>query len=182
MKKAILLDRDGTINVEKDYLHKIEDFEFEKNVVEALKIFSDLGYTMAVVTNQSGIARGYYTEDDLQKLNEYIKRELEKHGIVIEKFYYCPHHPEKGIGKYKTDCMCRKPNTGMLEAAIEEFDIDKTVSFMVGDTIADIDAGSRAGLTPILVKTGHGIETLEKIGNRKIDIFDSLYDFALSLK
>ena len=103
MKKAILLDRDGTINVEKDYLHKIEDFEFEKNVVEALKIFSDLGYTMAVVTNQSGIARGYYTEDDLQKLNEYIKRELEKHGIIIEKFYYCPHHPEKGIGKYKTD-------------------------------------------------------------------------------
>ena len=83
MKKAILLDRDGTINVEKDYLHKIEDFEFEKNVVEALKIFSDLGYTMAVVTNQSGIARGYYTEDDLQKLNEYIKRELEKHGIII---------------------------------------------------------------------------------------------------
>ena len=78
--------------------------------------------------------------------------------------------------------MCRKPNTGMLEAAIEEFDIDRTVSFMVGDTIADIDAGSRAGLTPILVKTGHGIETLEKMGNRKIDIFDSLYDFALSLK
>lgn len=132
MKKAILLDRDGTINVEKDYLHKIEDFEFEKNVIEALKIFSDLGYTMAVVTNQSGIARGYYTEDDLQKLNEYIKRELEKHGIVIEKFYYCPHHPEKGIGKYKTVCMCRKPNTGMLEAAIEEFDIDRTVSLWWG--------------------------------------------------
>lgn len=182
MKKAILLDRDGTINVEKDYLHKIEDFEFEKNVVEALKIFSSLGYTMAVVTNQSGIARGYYTEDDLQKLNEYIKKELEKHGVIIEKFYYCPHHPENGIGKYKIDCICRKPNTGMLDEAIKEFDIDRTNSFMVGDTIADIDAGSRAGLTPVLVKTGHGMETLEKIGDRKIDIFDSLYDFALSLK
>ncbi|MDU1912106.1 D-glycero-beta-D-manno-heptose 1,7-bisphosphate 7-phosphatase [Fusobacterium sp.] len=182
MKKAILLDRDGTINVEKDYLHKIEDFEFEKNVVEALKIFSSLGYTMAVVTNQSGIARGYYTEKDLEKLNEYIKKELEKQGVIIEKFYYCPHHPENGVGKYKIDCICRKPNTGMLEAAIKEFDIDRRVSFMVGDTIADIDAGSRAGLTPILVKTGHGMETLEKIGDRKIDIFDSLYDFALSLK
>ncbi|BBA53153.1 D-glycero-beta-D-manno-heptose 1,7-bisphosphate 7-phosphatase [Fusobacterium varium] len=182
MKKAILLDRDGTINVEKDYLHKVEDFEFEKNVVEALKIFSSLGYTMAVVTNQSGIARGYYTEDDLKKLNEYIKKELEKHGVIIEKFYYCPHHPENGIGKYKIDCICRKPNTGMLDEAIKEFNIDRTSSFMVGDTIADIDAGSRAGLTPVLVKTGHGMETLQKIGDRKIDIFDSLYDFALSLK
>ena len=101
MKKAILLDRDGTINVEKDYLHKVEDFEFEKNVVEALKIFSSLGYTMAVVTNQSGIARGYYTEDDLKKLNEYIKTELEKHGVIIEKIYYCNHHPEKAIGNKK---------------------------------------------------------------------------------
>lgn len=182
MKKAILLDRDGTINVEKDYLHKVEDFEFEKNVVEALKIFSSLGYTMAVVTNQSGIARGYYTEDDLKKLNEYIKKELEKHGVIIEKFYYCPHHPENGIGRYKIDCICRKPNTGMLDEAIKEFNIDRTSSFMVGDTIADIDAGSRAGLTPVLVKTGHGMETLQKIGDRKIDIFDSLYDFALSLK
>ena len=182
MKKAILLDRDGTINVEKDYLHKVEDFEFEKNVVEALKIFSSLGYTMAVVTNQSGIARGYYTEDDLKKLNEYIKKELEKHGVIIEKFYYCPHHPENGIGKYKIDCICRKPNTGMLDEAIKEFNIDRTSSFMVGDTIADIDAGSRAGLTPVLVKTGHGMETLQKIGDRKIDIFDSLYEFALSLK
>lgn len=137
---------------------------------------------MAVVTNQSGIARGYYTEDDLKKLNEYIKKELEKHGVIIEKFYYCPHHPENGIGKYKIDCICRKPNTGMLDEAIKEFNIDRTSSFMVGDTIADIDAGSRAGLTPVLVKTGHGMETLQKIGDRKIDIFDSLYDFALSLK
>ena len=182
MRKAILLDRDGTINVEKDYLHKIEDFEFEKNVVEALQILSSLGYTMAVVTNQSGIARGYYTEEDLQKLNEHIKRELEKYGVIIEKFYYCPHHPENGIGKYKADCICRKPNTGMLEAAIEEFDIDRKASFMVGDTLADIDAGIKAGLTPILVKTGHGIETLEKIGDREINIFNSLYDFALNLK
>ena len=111
-----------------------------------------------------------------------IKKELEKYGVIIEKFYYCPHHPEKGVGKYKTDCLCRKPNTGMLDAAIKEFNIDTAVSFMVGDTLADIDAGQKAGLTPVLVKTGHGMETLEKIGDRKIDIYNSLYDFALSLK
>ena len=152
-KKAILLDRDGTINVEKDYLHKIEDFEFEKNVVDALKIFSSLGYTLAVVTNQSGIARGFYTEDDLIKLNNYINDRLNEHGVNIEKFYYCPHHPEKGIGKYKVECQCRKPKTGMLDAAIKDLNIDIENSYMIGDTLADIDAGFNAGLTSILVKT-----------------------------
>lgn len=181
-KKAILLDRDGTINVEKDYLYRIEDFEFEKNVVEALKIFSDLGYILAVVTNQSGIARGFYTEEDLERLNNYIKGKLAEDGINIEKFYYCPHHPEKGIGKYKIDCECRKPKTGMLDAAISELNIDICQSYMVGDTLADLDAGKKVGLTPILVTTGHGKETLEKLGDRKVKIYDSLYDFAINLK
>ena len=181
-KKAILLDRDGTINVEKDYLHKIEDFEFEKNVVEALKIFSSLGYALAVVTNQSGIARGFYTEHDLIKLNNYINDRLNEYGVNIEKFYYCPHHPEKGIGKYKVECQCRKPKTGMLDAAIKDLNIDVENSYMIGDTLADIDAGFNAGLTSILVKTGHGLETLEKLGDRKVEIYNSLYDFALKLK
>ena len=181
-KKAILLDRDGTINIEKDYLYKIEDFEFEKNVVQALKIFSAMGYTLAVVTNQSGIARGFYTEEDLEKLNNYIKEKLAEQGIIIEKFYYCPHHPEKGIGKYKIDCECRKPKTGMLDAAIRELDIDISKSYMVGDTLADLDAGKKAGLQPILVTTGHGSETAEKLGERKVEIYNSLYDFALYLK
>lgn len=181
-RKAILLDRDGTINVEKDYLHKIEDFEFEKNVVEALKIFVSLGYVLAVVTNQSGIARGFYTEDDLKKLNNHINDRLKEEGIQIERFYYCPHHPEKGIGKYKVDCECRKPKTGMLDSAIRDLNIDREQSYMVGDTLADIDAGFNAKLTPILVKTGHGLENIEKLADRKVTVYDSLYDFALSLK
>ena len=100
-KKAILLDRDGTINVEKDYLHKIEDFEFEKNVVDALKIFSSLGYTLAVVTNQSGIARGFYTEDDLIKLNNYINDRLNEHGVNIEKFTIVHIILKKGLENIK---------------------------------------------------------------------------------
>ncbi|MEG0729906.1 MAG: HAD family hydrolase [Cetobacterium sp.] len=114
MKKTIFLDRDGTINVEKNYLHKIEDFEFENRAIEALKILSDLGYQLIVVTNQSGIARGYYGEEDLEKLNNYMMEELKKNGVEITACYFCPHHLEKGVGRYKVECECRKPNPGML--------------------------------------------------------------------
>lgn len=182
MKKAILLDRDGTINIEKDYLYKIEDFEFEKKAIDGLKILSELGYILIVVTNQSGIARGYYTEKDLMVLNEYVKKTLLKYGIKIEKFYYCPHHKEKGIGKYKMECNCRKPNSGMLEEAISEFSIDRRSSYMVGDNFSDIEAGIKASLTPILVKTGHGIEHVSKSINSGVKVCDSLYDFAKKLK
>lgn len=182
MNKAIILDRDGTINVEKDYLHKIEDFEFEEGVVEGLKILSNLGYIFVVVTNQSGIARGYYTEEDLIKLNNHISDILEKDGIRIEKFYYCPHHPEKGVGKYKVECECRKPNPGMLEEAIREFNIDREKSFMVGDNISDVEAGINARVTPILVETGHGIKHIEKIKKLKVKSYKNLLDFAVDLE
>lgn len=182
MKKAIILDRDGTINVEKDYLHKVEDFEFEVGVVEGLKILAELGYIFVVVTNQSGIARGYYTEQDLEILNNHIGEILEKDGIKIEKFYFCPHHPEKGVGKYKRECECRKPNPGMLEQAIREFDIDRENSFMVGDNISDIEAGINAKVTPVLIETGHGLEHLEKVKELGIKNYKTLLDFANSLK
>lgn len=181
MNKAIILDRDGTINIEKDYLHKIEDFEFESGVIEGLKILANLGYIFIVVTNQSGIARGYYTEEDLQKLNTHIGNELLKNGIEIKAFYYCPHHPEKGIGEYKVDCECRKPKTGMLEAAIKEFNIDRATSFMIGDNISDVEAGFRANLQPILVETGHGVEHIDRAKQLKIKFYKTLYDFAISL-
>lgn len=182
MRKAVILDRDGTINVEKDYLHRIEDFEFEKGAIEGLKLLAELGYIFVVVTNQSGIARGYYTEEDLIKLNNYINECLEKEGVKIEKFYYCPHHPEKGIDKYRVECNCRKPNTGMLEEAIREFNIDLEGSFMVGDNISDIEAGIRTKMTPILVKTGHGMEHIEKMNELGVSIYENLYEFAKDLK
>lgn len=182
MVKAIILDRDGTINVEKDYLHKIEDFEFEKGAKEGLKILSSLGYILVVVTNQSGIARGYYKEEDLIVLNEYIRRILLEEGVEIKEFYYCPHHLEKGLGKYKIDCECRKPKTGMLDQAVKDFNIDKENSFMVGDNISDIEAGLNAKIEPVLVKTGHGLEHIEEIDRMKIKAFDTLYDFAIYLR
>lgn len=185
MKKAIFLDRDGTINIEKDYLHKIKDFEFETGVLEALKIFKELEYDVIVVTNQSGIARGYYSENDLINLNNYMMTEVKKNSGEILKCYYCPHHPDKGLEKYKIECSCRKPESGMLEEGIKEFNLDRESSYMVGDKMSDIGAGKKSGLKPVLVKTGYGEKTLDKISEEEkssMMIFENLLGFALYLK
>ncbi|MGL5000760.1 MAG: D-glycero-beta-D-manno-heptose 1,7-bisphosphate 7-phosphatase [Cetobacterium sp.] len=159
MRKIIFLDRDGTINVEKSYLHKWEDFEFEKNAIAGLIELKNLGYEFIVVTNQSGIARGYYSEEDLKTLNTRMVTELQKHGVEILECYYCPHHPDKGIGHYKADCDCRKPNPGMLLEGIKKYNVDLNNSFMVGDKKGDLEAGKKAGLKSILVLTGYGEKT-----------------------
>lgn len=181
MRKAIFLDRDGTINVEKDYLYKIEDFQFETGALKGLKIFKELGYIVIVVTNQSGIARGYYTEEELIKLNEYMMLKVKENGGEISKCYFCPHHLEKGINQYRIDCNCRKPNIGMLEKGKNEFNIDMENSYIVGDKISDINAGIKAGLTPILVKTGYGRTTMEK-ENITCEVYDNLGEFAMELR
>ena len=179
-KKAIFLDRDGTINVDKDYLYKIEDFQFEPKADEALKILYDSGYILIVVTNQSGIARGYYSEEDVEILHQNLLKILQEKGIKISKFYYCPHHPTKGVGKYKTDCECRKPNPGMLLKGIEEFNIDTSLSYMVGDKKSDVDAGLKAGVTSIFLNNGK--EEVPKDLSENVLVFKSLYDFAIFLK
>ncbi len=180
MSKCIFLDRDGTINIEKDYLYKKEDFEWEENAKKAIKIFKELGYKVIVITNQSGIARGYYTEEDLHKLHDYIQEELKKEGTEIDAFYYCPNH-EKGIGKYKEKSRDRKPDIGLFEKAKKEYGIDYQKSFMAGDKISDIEAAARLGMTPVFVKTGHGKEEIEQI-YFKAYVYENIYEFALSLK
>ena len=141
MNKALFLDRDGVINVEKDYLYKIEDFEFIDGVFELCKHYIDLGYLIFVVTNQSGIARDYYTEKDFTKLSEWMSKEFLKHNIKIEKVYHCPHHPD-----ISGECSCRKPNPGMLLEAAKEFNISLEDSIIIGDKERDIKAGINAGL------------------------------------
>lgn len=141
MNKAIFLDRDGTLNFEKNYLYKVEDFEFIPGMPEAIKLWNNLGYLVIIVTNQAGVARGYYKEEDIKILHEYINYKLEEINAHIDAFYYCPHHPVHGIGEYKVDCNCRKPKTGMLERAILDFDIDVTHSYLFGDQDSDIKAG-----------------------------------------
>lgn len=137
MNKAIFLDRDGTINVEKNYLYKIEDFEFLPGVVDALKRLQQAGFLLIVITNQSGIGRGYYTEADFQKLNSWMIDTLKKQGVYITDVYFCPHLPDAQIEKYRKDCNCRKPKLGLYEQAVIEHSITLSESFAIGDKIRD---------------------------------------------
>jgi len=141
LKKALFLDRDGVINVEKEYLYKQEDFAFIDGIFELCRHYQEQGYLIFVVTNQSGIARAYYSEEDFAKLTQWMLDEFTKQGIVISKVYHCPHHP-----KLSGECSCRKPKPGMLLDAAREFDVDLANSIIIGDKERDIEAGLNAGL------------------------------------
>ncbi|EMY45907.1 D-glycero-beta-D-manno-heptose 1,7-bisphosphate 7-phosphatase [Glaesserella parasuis] len=156
--KAIFLDRDGTINIDHGYVHNIDDFRFIKGVGHALKQLQDKGYMLVIVTNQSGIARGYFSEAQFHQLTEWMDWSLdEDYGVVLDGIYYCPHHPE-GIANYKKACDCRKPKAGLLLQAISDLDIDPSKSIMVGDKLEDILAAKNAGVkVKILVRTGKPI-------------------------
>ena len=181
MKKAIFLDRDGTINVEKDYIYKSEDLVFEEGTIDALKTFKNLGYILIVVSNQSGIARGYFTEEDLNIFNNNMNEILKKNGVEITEFYCCPHHPD-GIEEYKKICECRKPNNKMIEDAIKKYNIDREKSYMIGDKTSDIGAGLKSNLKTVLVKTGYGLKDMEKIDKNETLICENLKDFSEILK
>jgi D-glycero-D-manno-heptose 1,7-bisphosphate phosphatase len=165
-RRAVFLDRDGTINVEKDYLHRIPDFAFIPGVPAAIRRLKDAGFLVVVVTNQSGVARGYFDETALHALHGHIQQLLADFGTTIDAFYHCPHHPIEGVGEYRVDCDCRKGSPGMLLRAATEYDIDLYRSFMVGDKLADIEAGHAAGCRSILVRTGYGTSEESRIAEQ----------------
>lgn len=138
-KKIVFLDRDGVINKDHGYVGQIEEFEFVDGVFEACKYFSSLGYEIIVITNQSGIGRGYYTQEDFEKLTTYMLEKFKENGIKILKVYYCPHSPD-------IDCSCRKPNIGMIKNACNDFEIDLNKSWLIGDKISDIETAINANI------------------------------------
>jgi D-glycero-D-manno-heptose 1,7-bisphosphate phosphatase len=155
-QRAVFLDRDGTINVEVQYLSKVEEFRLIPGVPYALQRLKDAGFLLVVVTNQSGIGRGLYDEAALSAIHDKMHEELATFGIAIDACYFCPHHPEHAVGDYRVDCACRKPLPGMLHEAARDLDIDLSRSFMVGDKLGDIEAGLNAGCRSLMVKTGYG--------------------------
>jgi D-glycero-D-manno-heptose 1,7-bisphosphate phosphatase len=156
MNKALFMDRDGVINKEISYLFRIQDFEFINGVFEACIFFQDRGYLLFIITNQAGIARGYYSEDQFHQLNNWMLEQFEEQGIFIAKVYYSPYHPIYGIGRYRQESNCRKPAPGMIIQARDEFNIDLTASILVGDKESDIEAGCSAGVgINVLVRSGH---------------------------
>ncbi|MDY0212091.1 MAG: D-glycero-beta-D-manno-heptose 1,7-bisphosphate 7-phosphatase [Desulfuromonadaceae bacterium] len=162
LNKAVFLDRDGTVNIEKNYLIDPRDFTFIPGVPEAIFQLKQAGYLVVLATNQSGIARGYFTHCQVERLHQYLQSELEKHHTAIDAFYLCPHHPTAGTGEFTGICECRKGKPGMLLQAAAELNIDLDRSYMIGDKAADMKAGISAGSHPILVRTGYGEQTLKQ--------------------
>ncbi len=153
---AVFLDRDGTINEEVGYLSRLDQLQIFPETFEAVRLINENGMRAVVVSNQSGVARGYFTEDFVETVHCRIDELLREKGAHIDRFYYCPHHPVYGIGPYLQACRCRKPEPGLLLRAAEELDIDLADSYMIGDMLKDIDAAKRAGAKGILVRTGYG--------------------------
>ncbi len=152
MHKAVFLDRDGVINIEKDYLYKIQDFEFIDGVFDSLKYLQNLDYKLFIITNQSGIARNYYTMEDFNKLTLWMLNEFEKNGIKISQVEICPHGPND-------NCICRKPKIGMIKNILENFQIDLEHSWLIGDKSSDILCAKNANIkNTIQVKSGHSFD------------------------
>jgi D-glycero-D-manno-heptose 1,7-bisphosphate phosphatase len=159
---GLFLDRDGTINTEVDFLTRPEDLQLIPNAAEAIREANRLGIIVVVITNQSGIARGLMSEDDVQAVHQRLEELLAARGARVDAIYYCPHHPDYGTPQYRKACTCRKPKTGMLERAAQEFGFDLRSSFVVGDRWVDMKAGELAGCGTVLVLTGYGATEREE--------------------
>ncbi len=156
--KVAFLDRDGVINREVSYLHRIEDFNYTERCIDGLRNLIALGFEIVVVTNQAGIARGYYTELDYQNLTDFYRSDLASQGIELLDILHCPHHPDGNVEQYRKKCDCRKPQPEMIFRAAEIYSISLEESVLIGDKVSDAQAGERAGVgRVILVESGHAL-------------------------
>jgi D,D-heptose 1,7-bisphosphate phosphatase len=156
---AIFIDRDGTINEDIGYVSRPDDLFIYPFAAEAIRRFNQAGLKVIIITNQSGIARGFYSEATLDAIHERLRRELGRDDAKIDAVYYCPHHPHHGNETYRKVCDCRKPQIAMLERAAAEYDIDLSASYVIGDKASDINLATNAGARGVLVMTGYGAET-----------------------
>lgn len=155
-RRAVFLDRDGTLNQEVEYLHRIEDFRWIPGATEAIRRLNEADLLVIVVTNQAGVARGYYPEDAVGELHDHMQEELRLQGAHVDAFYYSPYHVEGTVAEFARHSDCRKPGIGMFEQAVAEWAIDATRSFAMGDKNSDIEPARQLGMTTFLVETGYG--------------------------
>jgi D-glycero-D-manno-heptose 1,7-bisphosphate phosphatase len=149
-RPALFLDRDGVINVDHGYVHRIEDVQFVDGIFDLVRHARAADHAVCVITNQAGIARGYYTEADFAHLTDWMRARFAAEGAPLDAVYFCPDHPEHGLGRYKRDTPMRKPGPGMILQAQREHDIDLARSVLVGDRVSDIEAGAHAGVGCLL--------------------------------
>ena len=171
---AAFVDREGTINVDKGHVYRPVDFEYIPRALEALRLASDHGVLIFIVTNQAGIAKGLYMESDFRALTEKMLEQMRSHGIHIQDVFYCPHHPEGTVQKYRTTCACRKPAPGLLQIAMERYGLPGANSVMIGDKNSDVEAGRALGLRTYLVETGYGVT--QKATTRADFVVSDLWD------
>ena len=178
MTKTVFLDRDGTINKEVNYLNHPDQIELISGSAEGIKLLNENGFTVVVITNQSGVARGIIDEENLPLIKDRLCCLLEEKGAKIDGYYYCPHYPDGKIEKFAFKCDCRKPEPGMLRKAAEDLDIDLKRSYVVGDKACDIKLGKNIGAVSIMVKTGYGESEAENCELSPDYTADNLFDSA----
>jgi len=181
MKKALFLDRDGVINIEKNYVYRIEDFEFIDGIFDLVRVAQQQDYLPVIITNQAGIGRGYYGEDDFQLLTQWMIKEFSHQGVDIAAVYHCPYHETAGIGEYKKASFDRKPNPGMLLRARDDLQLDLEQSSFIGDKWGDLEAGKSAGVETLVLYADTEEPTTVKPGLEKASIFSSLSDITAAI-
>lgn len=167
-KKLCLLDRDGVLNVDKDYLHKAADVEWLPGSREAVAWLNRQGFQVVVVTNQSGVARGYFSEDTVRTFHDWMASEIKKSGGEIAAFYYCPHLPGAAVKQYDVDCSCRKPKPGMILQALVDFNVQPANAFLIGDSPRDVEAAEAAGVEGYMYTGGSLLEFVQNIVKNRI--------------
>lgn len=170
---GVFLDRDGTLIRDVGYLRRPEQIEILPGVPEALLLLHEHGFKIVVVTNQSGIARGFFSEDELKEIHQALGKKLAAHNVVLDGIYYCPHHPTEGVEPYRTSCGCRKPKDGLTRQAVRELKLDLGRSYVVGDKPSDIELAVRIGAKGIQIK---GTETVKEI--EKVKLMRDLWEAA----
>ena len=162
-RKAVFLDRDGTLNVNFGYVHRRQDWEWIDGAIKALKSLQSAGFELVIVTNQAGIARGYYQPADVEALHDWMRAELAAHGVTLTGIYYCPHHPDFGETRH---CNCRKPQAGMLVQAAQDLRLDLEQSWIIGDRLTDAAAGLKAGTKAVVIGTQTAEDVLQSVSDQ----------------
>jgi len=160
-KLAVFIDRDGTINEQMGYINHPSRFIMLPGVPEAFRILNQAGFLAIIISNQSGVARGYFPMELLHNIHSVMKESISRHGGHVDGIYFCPHYPKGAIQEYAVDCNCRKPRTGLIDQACKDFEIDISRSYMVGDHYTDMEFAERAGIQGVLVRTGYGTGVIE---------------------
>jgi D-glycero-D-manno-heptose 1,7-bisphosphate phosphatase len=159
---GVFLDRDGTLNEELNFIRTADELHMIPGAAAAVRMLNQRGVITCVISNQSGVGRGYLKESDLIPIHHRLEEQLRNEGAHVDQIYYCPHHPTEGMPPYNVECDCRKPKPGMLKRGSKEFNLDLSDSFVVGDSVVDIQAGNAVGATTVLVLTGYGADALDQ--------------------